>query len=87
MKLKKDFITHDVDNEQIMVSASTDKDAFHGMVKSNETAKFIINLLKEDITFEDLLTKFLDEYDATEDQAKGAIQYVINELNKINALE
>ena len=47
MKLKNEFITHETDGEQIMVSAGT---SFNGIVKSNKTAAFIVNCLKTDTT-------------------------------------
>ena len=40
MKLKKNFVTQDVGDSQVMVS--TGRTDFNGMVKSNKTAAFII---------------------------------------------
>ena len=50
MKLKKEFITQDVDDMQVMVS--TDNKLFSGIVRSNKSAAFIVNCLKEDTTIE-----------------------------------
>ena len=43
MKLKDSFITQQMDDEQIMVEAGGN---FTGMVRSNATAAFIVDLLK-----------------------------------------
>ena len=45
MKLKDEFITYETDGEQIMVAAGTD--SFSGLVRSNETAGFIVECLKK----------------------------------------
>ena len=49
MKLKSNFITHTSGDEQLMISAGGD---FNGMVRSNKTAAFIIDMLKEETTKE-----------------------------------
>lgn len=45
MRLKDEFITYETDGEQIMVAAGTD--SFSGLVRSNETAGFIVECLKK----------------------------------------
>ena len=54
MKLHNGFITYNSGAEQIMVAAGSASDIFRGMVRSNETAAFIIECLKEDISFDAL---------------------------------
>ena len=50
MKINKDFIGHKMDDGQVMISLNKDK--FSGLLKSNSTASFIIDQLKEDISEE-----------------------------------
>ena len=50
MKLKTGFITHQVGKEQMMVAAGPAAKVFHGLVRSNETAAFIVNCLKKETT-------------------------------------
>ena len=45
MKLKKSFITHTTGNEQILVAADN---SFSGLVRSNQTAAFIVDCLKKE---------------------------------------
>ena len=47
MKLKANFITQEMDGEQIMVAAGG---GFAGMVRSNATAAFIVDCLKNETT-------------------------------------
>ena len=53
MKLKDEFITYETDGDQIMVAAGTD--SFSGLVRSNETAGFIVECLKEAVTEDDIV--------------------------------
>ena len=48
MKLKDGFITHEGAGEHITVSAGSV--SFSGMIRSNQTAGFIVECLKEEIT-------------------------------------
>ena len=52
MKLKENFITQEMDGEQIMVAAGG---GFAGMVRSNATAAFIVDCLKTGTTREAIL--------------------------------
>ena len=48
MKLKSGFITHNVGKTQMMVATGSASSTFHGLVRSNETAAFIVNCLKKE---------------------------------------
>ena len=85
MKLKKEFVTYDTDGKQIMVSVDTKR--FSGMVKSNETAAFIINCLKEETAADSIVEKMLQEYDAPREVIAKDVQKVIDTLKEIGALD
>ncbi|MCQ2772220.1 MAG: PqqD family protein [Bacilli bacterium] len=87
MKLKQQFITRMVGDTQMMVDSSANKDKFNGIVKSNATASFIIDLLKEEKSEQDLVEALLNAYEVDADTALKAVRYVIEKLNSINALE
>ena len=65
MRLKDGFITHESVGEHITVTAGNT--AFNGMLRSNQTAGFIVECLKCDVTKEDIITKMLEKYDASTD--------------------
>ena len=85
MKLKKNFVTQDVGDSQVMVS--TGRTDFNGMVKSNKTAAFIINCLKTDTTKDEIVNKMLEKYDASEEDIRRAVDKVLESLRKIGAIE
>ncbi len=76
-----------VGETQMMVDSSANKDKFNGIVKSNSTASFIIDLLKEEKSEQDLVNALLETYDVDAETALKAVKYVIEKLNSINALE
>ena len=84
MKLKSSFITHTSGNEQLMISVGGD---FSGMVRSNSTAAFIIDLLKEDTTVEKIVEKVLAEYDVDPNVAKKDVERIIESLRGIGAID
>jgi methyltransferase-like protein len=84
MKLKKEFVSHYLSDEQILVSASG---TFNGYVKSNKTAAFIVDLLKDDISEEGIVQKLLEKYDVEEDVVKKDVRCVLDLLFKIGAID
>ena len=84
MKLKNEFITHDLDGAQIMVSASG---TFSGYLKSNKTAAFIVELLKNEITREEIIAKLLERYDAPEDVISRDVDRILETLKKVGAID
>ena len=73
MKLKEGFITHESMSEHITVTAgNTD---FNGMVRSNQTAGFIIECLKNDVTCNEIVAKMLEKLGVLKDmQPKNQLE-------------
>ena len=84
MKLKSTFVTHDTGDGLLMISAGGE---FNGMVRSNSTAKEIINMLAEDTTEEKIVSAMLEKYDATREQIEKDVKSVLETLGKIGALD
>ncbi len=86
MKLKPGFITHNVGNEQMMVAAGPAAKVFHGLVRSNETAAFIINCLKNETTEEAIVDAMLAQYEAPRETIAQDVHRVVEQLREIGAL-
>ena len=84
MKLKDSFITHDSDGEQIMVDTSGQ---FSGMVRSNKTAAYIVELLKEEHTLDELVDALYAKYDAPKDVLKKDAEAIVKKLKQAGCLE
>ncbi len=87
MKLRDGFITYTADGEQIMVAAGAAAQAFHGMVRSNSTAAFLVDCLKQDTTLEELVARMADKYDAPLDVIRRDVEKVVATLEQIGALD
>ena len=85
MKLNKNYVTYMNDETQIMVSI--DSSLFSGIVRSNETAAFVIDSLKEETDIESIVKKILSEYEVSEEKAREDIGKVIDTLKTIGALD
>lgn len=85
MKLKEGFITHESNGEHITVTGGNT--AFNGMVRSNKTAGFIVECLKNDVTKEEIITKMLEKYDATRELVEKDVEKILEKLQAIGAID
>ena len=84
MKLKSTFITHKSGDEQLMISAGGD---FNGMVRSNSTAAEIIDMMKNEITREEIISAMLEKYEVEEAVLSADVDKVISKLREIGAID
>ena len=87
MKLAKGFITQNYRDEQLMVATGAAARSFHGLVRSNETAAFIIDRLKSETDEEAIVAALTAEYDVEPDKARADVARVIEQLCAIGAIE
>lgn len=85
MKLKNDFITQDIDGVQFLVPVGAG--SFSGVVRSNKTAAFIVDCLREETSEESIVDKMCEKYDAPREQIAKDVSDTINILRGINAIE
>ena len=85
MKLKDDFITQDIEGTQFMVSIAAK--SFRGIVRSNETAAFIVNCLKSNTTKAEIVDNLMSEYDVDRETVETDVDCILEKLRSINALE
>ena len=85
MKLRPGFITQDVDDTQFLIGVGDA--AFNGIVRSNKTAAFIIDCLKQDTTEEAIVDAMFAEYDASKEKIAKDVRKVLDTLRSVNAIE
>lgn len=85
MKLKDGFITHESGKEHITVSAGGT--AFSGMIRSNKTAGFIVECLKQEITQEELVARLLERYEASREQVEKDVTGILEQLREVGAID
>ena len=84
MKIKDGFIISEIADEALLVPTDG---TFGGVVRINDTAKFIIECLQEETTKENVIDKLSKEYDAKRDELENAFDSTLEVLKKIGALE
>ena len=84
MKLKDGFITYQAGGEQMMVAAGNV--GFHGMVRSNSTAAFIIDCLKEETTQEQIVENMAEAFDAPVSVIRQDVGEILEKLRSIGAI-
>ena len=87
MKLKENFVTQTIGDEQMMIPVGKEANVFHGIVKSNGTAAFIVNRLKETSTEKEIVAAVLHEYDVEKEVAAEDVRNIVNKLRSIGAIE
>ena len=85
MKLKEGFITHKTDDSCVMVSVGSTE--FHGMVRLNKTAEFIVECLKTETTEEAITDAMFEKYDASREVLAKSVSAVCEKLRSIHALD
>ena len=85
MKLKDTFVTQEIEGTQFLVAVG--ETSFTGIVKSNKTAAFIVNGLKEKTTKEQIVDAMCQKYDAPRERIETDVENVLNKLRGIGALD
>ena len=85
MKLKSSFVTQTIDDTQFLVPLGNEK--FHGIVRSNSTAAFIVDHLKEDTTKEAIIDAMCEQYDAPRETIAADVEKALETLRRVGALE
>lgn len=85
MKLKDGFVTYETQDEHLLIPVG--KHSFSGLVRSNETAAFIIEHLKEEMTKDQLEQAMVDHYAIDRETASQDVAKVLEKLREIEALD
>ena len=85
MKLKSNFVTQMIDDTQFLVPLGGED--FRGIVRSNKTAAFIVDCLKEETTAEQIVDAMCATYDAPREKIVSDVDKLLSVLRSIRALE
>ena len=85
MKLKENYITQNIEDTQFLVPVGAEE--FQGIVRSNRTAAFIVDCLKEETTEEQIVDRMFARYDAPKEEIADDVKDILATLRSINALE
>lgn len=80
MKIKDGFMLRKVGGQNVVVAIGKASLDFNGIIRLNDTGKFLWEQLKSDITEEQLISAMLDEYDIDRETAEKDIAEFIVRL-------
>ena len=85
--MKYDFATMEMDRKTVAVAVGDDVSKFHGMLRLNDTAACIFQLLHTDVSLETIVDTMKKEYDAPEAELRQYVQEYIESLADAGLLE
>lgn len=80
MKLKYEFIIREIANTSVAVTVGEDVTKFNGMIRLNETGKFIFELLLKNVDFDIIVDKITEKYTVSKCEAINAVSVFIDNL-------
>ena len=83
MKLK-DVIISEANGQKIAVSVGG---SFNGMLKLNDTAAFIADLLQQETTVEEVAQKLCEAYETDMETAIKSVESVAEQFRKVGLIE
>lgn len=86
MRLKEGFILHSVGDEHMAVATGEAAKGFNGIVRNNETAAYIFELLQEETTEEAIVKAMCERYDAKEARIKADVHNLIDKIREAGFL-
>lgn len=86
MKLKYNFAVQKVTDFWAAVPVGSDALRYNGVISLNETARDMIEFLREDITEDELVQKMLGEYDIDEAALRKDVHNFVVKLQEADVL-
>lgn len=88
MKLKYNFVTNEVADKIVAVAVGGDLEKFNGFIKMNDTGAYIFNMLKSDVTEEEIVATMKKDYeDAAEEEIRETVSEFVGKLKEADVLE
>ena len=85
MKLNKNFLVQKSGKDIVVVP--TNNAEFSGVIKGNQTLGSLLELLKKDISREELINAMMTKYDASRDILEKEVDSTISRLKEIGAID
>ncbi len=87
MKIKNGFLLRKVGEQNIVVAIGDESRDFNGIIRLNETGRFLWEKLQNETTEKNLVSAMLLEYDIDEATAENDTADFIESLKEANLLE
>ena len=86
MKLKDGVLLHKTGDEYMGITQGDAAESFNGLIRNNETANYIMELLQDDTTEEQIVSNMLERYDVSEEILQKDVHSIFEKLSKENLI-
>lgn len=80
MRVEKEFVLREIAGDYIIIPTGKTVLEFNGLVTVNEVGVSLWKMLQEEVTFEELVTGILEEYDVDETVAREDIREFLDHM-------
>lgn len=87
MKIKKGFIVRQISNDYVVAAVGEQSKNFNGIIRLNNSAKFIWDMLEKDCSKQDIVSALLDNYEIDEEKASKDVDNFTEKLREAGILE
>lgn len=87
MKIKSGFIVKEIAGQYVVIALGAASKIFNGIIKLNDSGKFIWDKLAVGAEKDDIVNALLEEYDVDRTVAEADVDKFIDELKGANILE
>ena len=87
MKIKDGFVVRELAGQSIVVALGEASKTFNGMIKLNDTGRLIWDMLAIEKTKEEIVDRFVAEYDVAREIAERDVTVFIETLQGADILE
>ena len=83
MKLKYNFVVNQVADKMVAVAVGGDLEAFNGFIKMNDIGAEIFEILKNDVTLEEVIARMCEKHpEATKEEATETVTDFVKQLQE-----
>lgn len=87
MKIREGFVKREVMGETVVVPTGDAGKEFKGMIRLNETARFIWDRIEEGKTPEETAKAISETYEVDIEKAKADVEKIVREMQAANIIE
>lgn len=87
MKVNQDYELRNILDEHIVLPKGSEMEDFSGAIILSEVSAFVWDLLQEDVTEDEILTKVTGEFDVTRERAAEDLKKLLRQLDEYGVLE
>ena len=86
MKIKPEFELVNVADDYMLIPVGEQMEQFKGTVVLNEVSAFLLNLMKNDISKEELINSLTKEYEIDHVTAQGDVEKTLKKMMEIGII-